>query len=160
MLVLQSAELVNFHDFQREGGPRILVDVPVIMQLKFQQSVPLEKVKVPQVQFLDRLLEHPVVPQRWVRTVETVQKNWRFHSSGRLVADVFVNMQRRVPVISGDVRGSQISSLTVFMTISTWADGAFSLHFLHFWASSPKESPRRPPICWWSGLEVAGMPGV
>ena len=41
-----------------------VVDVPVIMQLLFPQSFPLEKVKVPQIQFLDRLLKHPVVPQR------------------------------------------------------------------------------------------------
>ena len=43
---------------------------PVILQLKFQQSQ-YEKVKVPQIQFLDRLPEFQLCQSEWVRTVQT-----------------------------------------------------------------------------------------
>ena len=46
-----------------------MVDAPVIMQLEFQQSK-FEKVKLPQVQFLDRALDIPVFPQRGVQLVQ------------------------------------------------------------------------------------------
>ena len=49
-----------------------LWDVPVIMQLKFLQHC--ENVEVPQIPFLDRVLQLPVVLQRRVRAVQTVQK--------------------------------------------------------------------------------------
>ena len=48
------------------------MDVPVIMQLKFLHSY--ENVEVPQFPFLDRVLQLPVVLQRRVRAVQTVQK--------------------------------------------------------------------------------------
>ena len=50
--------------------------VPVIMQLQFLHS--FENVVVPQIPFLDRVLQFPVVLQRRVRAVQTVQ-NRRFH---------------------------------------------------------------------------------
>ena len=40
-----------------------MVDVLVIIQLGFQQYKSYEKVKVPQIQFFDILLDIPVVPQ-------------------------------------------------------------------------------------------------
>ena len=53
----------------------MVADVPVLMQLLFQQSMQYVIVKVPQIQFTDRLLcEHSVVPQRRVLTVQAVQK--------------------------------------------------------------------------------------
>ena len=33
-----------------------VVDVPVIMQLKFQQSLPIDSEMLPQIPFIDRLL--------------------------------------------------------------------------------------------------------
>ena len=61
-----------------QGGIQILgkddvVDVPVDTQLEFQQSK-YEKVKVPQIQFLDRVPDIPVVPQRRACTVQTMKK--------------------------------------------------------------------------------------
>ena len=49
-----------------------VMDVPVIIQLKFLQSY--ENVEVPQIPFLDRVLQLPVVLQRHVRAVQTLQK--------------------------------------------------------------------------------------
>ena len=49
-------------------------DVPVLVQLQFQQSSPNVIMKVPQIQFIVRLRELPVLSQRWVLTVQTVQK--------------------------------------------------------------------------------------
>ena len=58
---------------QVRGAHRALVvDVPVIMQLQFLHSY--ENVEVPQFPFLDRVLQLPVVLQRRVRAVQTVQK--------------------------------------------------------------------------------------
>ena len=64
-----------------QGGIKILrsseavavVDVPVVTQHKFQQSF-VDLFKVPQLQFIDRVLVFPVMPQSLVRTVQTVQK--------------------------------------------------------------------------------------
>ena len=53
---------------------RRVVDVPVLLQPQFQQSLPHENVKVPQIQFIVRLCELSVVPQRWVLPVQTVKK--------------------------------------------------------------------------------------
>ena len=50
-----------------------VVDVPVVTQHKFQQSF-VDFFKVPQLQFIDRVLVFPVMPQSLVRTVQTVQK--------------------------------------------------------------------------------------
>ena len=49
-----------------------VVDVLVTIQLKFQQSVALENVTVPQIQFIE--LATPVASQRRVPTVQTVLK--------------------------------------------------------------------------------------
>ena len=74
-----------------QGGIQILgkaeastmvADVSVFMQLLFQRSMLFLTVKVPQIQFTDRLCEHSVVPQRWVLTVQAVQKIVEFHDAG------------------------------------------------------------------------------
>ena len=98
------------HVCGKQGGIQILgkaeavrfwtpvMDVPVFVQLLLLQSFPLEKVKVPQIQFLDRLLEHPVVLQRRVRTVQIVQKTGD-STEPFLVLDVPENMQRHAPAV-------------------------------------------------------------
>ena len=48
-------------------------DVPVLVQYKFQQSVPIDS-GYPPLQFIDRVLDTPVLPQRQLRTVQTVQQ--------------------------------------------------------------------------------------
>ena len=48
------------------------VDVPVTMLHMFQQSVPL-------IQFIDRVLDIPVVPQRQVRMVPNCAENGGLH---------------------------------------------------------------------------------
>ena len=53
-----------------------VVDVPVTMQLKLQQSIP-RVLEVPQIQFNDRVLQLPVASQTWVPTVQTVLKTVR-----------------------------------------------------------------------------------
>ena len=58
---------------QMRGANRApVMDVPVILQLKFLHSY--ENVEVPQFPFLDRVLQLPVVLQRRVRAVQTVKK--------------------------------------------------------------------------------------
>ena len=52
----------------------MVADVPVLMQLLFQQSLQYVFVKVPRIQFIVRLCEHAVVPHRRVPTVKAVQK--------------------------------------------------------------------------------------
>ena len=52
----------------------LVVDVPVIISDKFQQSIVYEDVEVPQIQFIDRVVDLSVVLQRRVPTVQTVQK--------------------------------------------------------------------------------------
>ena len=49
------------------------VDVPVNMHDKFQQSLPVDS-EVPQFHFSRRVVDSPVMPQRQVRPVLTVQK--------------------------------------------------------------------------------------
>ena len=48
------------------------MDVSVTMQRKFQQSKPIV-MDVPQILFIVRVLDIPVMPLRQVRTVQTVQ---------------------------------------------------------------------------------------
>ena len=48
------------------------MDVPAIMQLELQSF--FETVEMPQIQFLDRLPDIPVVTQTQVVMVQTVQK--------------------------------------------------------------------------------------
>ena len=52
-----------------------VADVPAIMQLEFQQFKPYENQEEPQIQFIVRALDIPVVTQRWVPTVQTVQRH-------------------------------------------------------------------------------------
>ena len=52
----------------------LVVDVLVIISDKFQQSIVYEDVEVPQIQFIDRVVDLSVVLQRRVPTVQTVQK--------------------------------------------------------------------------------------
>ena len=64
-----------------QGGIQILgkaqfgavVDVSVNMQRKFQQFMPIDK-EVPQILFIARVLDIPVIPLRQALTVQTVQK--------------------------------------------------------------------------------------
>ena len=46
----------------------------MIISDKFQQSIVYENVKVPQFQFIDRVVDFSTVLQRRVPTVQTVQK--------------------------------------------------------------------------------------
>ena len=48
-----------------------LCDVPVLLQYQFQQSKVYVNMKVSQIQFVDRVLDIPVMQQRQVRTVPT-----------------------------------------------------------------------------------------
>ena len=47
--------------------------VSVNMQRKFQQSMPID-IEVPQILFIARVLDIPVMPLRRARTVQTLQK--------------------------------------------------------------------------------------
>ena len=51
----------------------LVVDVPVMISDKFQQSTVYEN-KVPQFQFVDRVVDFSSLLQRRVPTVQTVQK--------------------------------------------------------------------------------------
>ena len=59
------------------GRVKVLVvsvgDVPVIMQLEFQQSASYESLEVPQFQLIVRVLDIPVVSQRQVQSFTLVQ---------------------------------------------------------------------------------------
>ena len=52
----------------------LVVDVPVFISDKIQQSIVFEDVEVPQIQFFDRVVDIPVSTQRRLPTVQTVQK--------------------------------------------------------------------------------------
>ena len=79
-----------------QGGIQILgrgapldasIDLPVIVQLEFQQSF-FETVEVPQIQFSDRVLDIPVVTQRWVLTVQIVKMTGKIQQVQCVAADV------------------------------------------------------------------------
>ena len=79
-----------------QGGIQILgrgapldasIDLPVIVQLEFQQSF-FETVEVPQIQFSDRVRDIPVVTQRWVLTVQIVHKTGKIQQVQCVAADV------------------------------------------------------------------------
>ena len=55
----------------------LVADVPVIMQLLFQQSKVYANMTVSHIQFIGRVLDIPVMPQRQVRTVLTCADCWR-----------------------------------------------------------------------------------
>ena len=72
-------------------------DVPVIMQLEYQQSK-FENPEVPQFLFVDRVLDIPVATQRRVRAVQNCAEN-RQDSTGAVLWEVFdapVVVQRQV----------------------------------------------------------------
>ena len=69
-------------------------DVSVTMLDKFQQSM-LEKLGVPRIQFLDRLVDIPV-GLRWRCTVHTAQRTVEFHSSR------FLGMVLTCPLLCND----------------------------------------------------------
>ena len=80
-------------------------------------DVPDVIMKVPSIQFIVRLCEYPVAPQRRALTVQTVQKIVEIpqvQSSG-LVIDVSVIMPRQVQQFSGRRRVPRISSSTEFV---------------------------------------------
>ena len=52
----------------------LVVDVLVIISDKFRQSIVYVNVKVPQFQFIDRVVDFSIVLQRRVPTVQSVQK--------------------------------------------------------------------------------------
>ena len=56
-----------------QGSFGAVVDVSVNMQRKFQQFMPIDK-EVPQILFIARVLDIPVIPLRQALTVQTVQK--------------------------------------------------------------------------------------
>ena len=64
-------------------------DAPEIMQLVFQQFKSYIYLEVPQLQFIDRVLDLSVVPQRIVRTMQTVQKTG--DSTGAVILEVVCN---------------------------------------------------------------------
>ena len=55
------------------GRTAVVVDVPVITQLEFQQFVSYEDLEVPQIQLIVEVVDIPVVLQRQVPTVLQVQ---------------------------------------------------------------------------------------
>ena len=48
----------------------LVVDVPVIISDKFHQSIVYEDVDLPQIQFIDRVVDFSVMLQRRVPTVQ------------------------------------------------------------------------------------------
>ena len=74
-----------------------VVDDPVVTQHKFQQSF-VDLFNLPQLQFIDRVLVFPVMPQSLVRRVQTVQKvgDSTAQFLGEAVDTPFV-FQRQVP---------------------------------------------------------------
>ena len=104
----------------------LAMDVPVIVQLEFQQSS-FETVEVPQLQFLDRLPDIPVATQRQVLTVQTVQKTGD-STVQRVAADVPVRgfvLARVAPcrvmkVAQLDGRWAEMENFSVRINMSTY----------------------------------------
>ena len=98
------------------------LEVLVIMQRQFQQSKLFDFLEEPQIQFIDRVLDLPVVPQRSVSTVRTVLKTVEISQVLTVpfldkTADVPIVVQHRVPTIRGCVwmmRHSCSSSIRPF----------------------------------------------
>ena len=88
-----------------QGGIQILaavtladvavVDAPVIMQLKFQQSF-VVSVDVPQIPFIDRVVDIPVASQRQVCTALICRRPLRFHSCSSWTSLSCPSVQRQV----------------------------------------------------------------
>ena len=74
-----------------------VVDVFVIMQLKFLQSKSCENVKVPQIQFIVRMLDIPVATESGTRSAKLCRRLARFHRcSSWVVVDASIVVQRLV----------------------------------------------------------------
>ena len=74
-------------------------DVPVLMQVMLQQSLPVEFVKVPQLRFIDRLWIFQLCHGDGRAQGVLRRKSSIFHTCSPVfwVDDVLVNMQRQVP---------------------------------------------------------------
>ena len=72
------------------------MDVSVNMQRKFEQSMPID-IEVPQILFIARVLDIPVMPLRRARAVQTVQKMRIPQRSSWEAVDTPVVFQRQVP---------------------------------------------------------------
>ena len=71
--------------------------VPVILQLKFLQSMSYENVKVPQIQFIVRVLDIPVATESGTCSAKLCRRPARFHRcSSWVVVDAPVVVQRLV----------------------------------------------------------------
>ena len=118
-----------------------VVHVPVLMQLQFQQSLSFVTAKVPQIQFIVRLREVPVVRQKWVLAVQKVEIP---EVQVLLVVDVAVIMQRQSAV------PQTISSTGLY---DVFAAGLIvSLQCFHFFSDSvffdveQKQQQQPPPL--------------
>ena len=78
------------------------MDVPVIM-LEFQQSMSFENLEVPQIQFIDEVVDIPVVSQRQVPTVLSFVLQMQFLE----VVDMPAVVQRQVPAVAVCRQGGQ-----------------------------------------------------
>ena len=83
----------------RGGFFSSVVDVPVIISDKLQQSIVDENLEVPKIQFIDRVVDIPVVLQRRVPTVQTVQK------TGEIPQVVFLDTVETPVVVQRQVLG-------------------------------------------------------
>ena len=135
-------------------GKDDVVDVSMIMQLEFQQSK-YETAKVPQIQFVDRLPDVPVVTQRWVLTVQTVQKTGDSTHAvccGRRSCAWSDKFQRSHRQGHHGLEWMLPHFCSFFRTLSGWTSSAlFSAFF--FW------SPRWPTVVDCRGLGFAGVAG-
>ena len=76
-----------------QGCGDTVVDVPVIMQRKFQQVMPID-IEVPQILFIARVLDIPVMPLRRVRTVQTADSTAQLLGN-QLTRPLFFNDRSR-----------------------------------------------------------------
>ena len=95
-----------------------VVDVPVIIQREFQQSMSYENLEEPQIQFIVRVSDMPVVAQRQVLTVQTFTLQMKFLE----VVDNPVVAQRQVRSFSALTRWSMslLCRLLAWGSSSSW----------------------------------------
>ena len=86
-----------------EGEKTVVVDVPVIMLLEFQQSKSYEKLEVPRIQLIVGVQDIPVVSQRHVPTVLSFVFQVQFLE----VVDMPVVVQRQRSCILSKRKGCQ-----------------------------------------------------
>ena len=99
-----------------------VADVPAIMQLEFQQFKPYENQEEPQIQFIIRALDVPVVTQMWVPTVQTVQ---RYVNIPQVQ---FLRGCRRARCCARQVHGSVSTEIGKFRSAVHCQGGRFPLH--------------------------------